>query len=42
MDLPIDPLEDGLCADRCSEHYSTNAAVLDYSYNVSPATVLDF
>ena len=42
MDLPIDPLEDGLCADRCSERYSTNAAVLAYNYNISSTTVFDF
>jgi hypothetical protein len=41
-DLPIDPLGDGLCADRCSEHYSTNAAVLAYNYNLSSTTILDF
>jgi hypothetical protein len=42
MDLPIDPLGDGLCADRCSEHYSTNAAVLAYNYDISSNTVFDF
>jgi hypothetical protein len=42
MDLPVDPLEDGLCADRCDEKYSTDAAVVAYDYNVSPATILDF
>jgi hypothetical protein len=42
MDLPIDPLGDGLCADRCSENYSTNAAVAAYSYNISATTILDF
>jgi Carboxypeptidase regulatory-like domain/TonB dependent receptor len=42
MDLPIDPLQDGLCADRCSEKYSTNAAVISYDYNVSPAVIFDF
>jgi len=41
-DLPIDPLADGLCADRCSEVYSTNAAVAAYNYNISAATILDF
>jgi hypothetical protein len=41
-DLPIDPLADGLCADRCSEHYSTNAAVAAYSYNISATTIFDF
>src|SRR6202158_6305396 len=25
LDLPIDPLGSGLCADRCSEHYHSNA-----------------
>ena len=42
MDLPIDPLGDGLCADRCSEYYSTNAAVAAYNYNISSTTILDF
>ena len=42
MDLPIDPLEDGLCADRCAENYSTNAAVAAYNYNINAATILDF
>ena len=41
-DLPIDPLGDGLCADRCSEDYSTNAAIAAYDYNVSAATILEF
>src|SRR5258708_4333590 len=41
-DLPIDPLGDGVCADRCAEKYSTNAAVVAYDYNVSPATIFDF
>ena len=34
MDLPIDPLGSGLCADRCSEQYSTKAAVAAYNYNI--------
>jgi hypothetical protein len=42
MDLPIDPLQDGLCADRCSEKYSTNAAVVAYDFSISPATIFDF
>jgi hypothetical protein len=41
-DLPIDPLGNGVCADRCAEKYSTNAAVVAYDYNVSPATIFDF
>jgi hypothetical protein len=42
MDLPIDPLGSGVCADRCSEKYSTKAAVAAYNYNISPATIFDF
>jgi hypothetical protein len=41
-DLPVDPLRDGLCADRCSEKYFTNALALAYNYNISPRTILDF
>jgi hypothetical protein len=41
-DLPIDPLGDGLCADRCSEDYSTNAVVAAYDYNINARTILDF
>jgi hypothetical protein len=42
MDLPIDPLGNGVCADRCSEKYSTNAAVVAYDHSISPATIFDF
>jgi len=42
LDLPIDPLANGLCADRCSEKYSTNAAAAGYNYNIGPKTVFDF
>lgn len=42
MDLPIDPLGDGLCADRCSENYSTNALALGYNYNISSKMIFDF
>jgi hypothetical protein len=41
-DLPINPLGDGLCADRCSENYSTNAASLAYNYNINATTIFDF
>jgi hypothetical protein len=41
-DLPIDPLQDGLCVDRCSEKYSTNAAVVAYDYDISATTIFDF
>jgi len=40
-DLPIDPLGEGLCADRCSEIYSTNAAVVGYNYNLTATTIVD-
>jgi hypothetical protein len=42
MDLPIDPLGDGLCADRCAENYSTNAEVAAYNYNINASTVFEF
>jgi hypothetical protein len=42
VDLPIDPLQNGLCTDRCSERYSTNALAAAYNYNVSAATIFDF
>jgi hypothetical protein len=42
LDLPIDPLQDGLCADRCAEKYSTDAAAVAYNYSLNPATILDF
>jgi Carboxypeptidase regulatory-like domain/TonB dependent receptor len=42
MDLPIDPLADGLCADRCGENYSTNATVVAYNYNINATTIFDF
>ena len=42
LDLPIDPLGEGLCADRCSEQYSTKAVAAAYNYAVSPTTIFDF
>src|SRR6202021_1525723 len=41
LDLPIDPLQNGLCADRCSENYSTKAAAIAYNYTINPTTILD-
>jgi Carboxypeptidase regulatory-like domain len=40
-DLPIDPLADGLCADRCAEIYSTNTAAVAYNYVPRSGTILD-
>jgi len=42
LDLPIDPLGDGLCTDRCSEHYSTKALAVGYNYNITSRTILAF
>ena len=42
LDLPIDPLKNGLCADRCSEKYATNAVAVAYNYDISPTTIFDF
>jgi hypothetical protein len=41
-DLPIDPFDNGLCVDRCSERYSTNAFAVGYNYNIAPTAVFDF
>jgi hypothetical protein len=40
LDLPVDPLGTGLCADRCSETYNTHAAALGYNYTLTPSTIL--
>jgi hypothetical protein len=40
LDLPIDPLGTGLCADRCAEDYHTYATAAGYTYSVTPTTVL--
>jgi carboxypeptidase family protein len=42
LDLPVDPLANGLCADRCSEHYATSAGAAGYNYNIGPQTIFDF
>ncbi|HEY4904904.1 MAG TPA: carboxypeptidase-like regulatory domain-containing protein [Candidatus Sulfotelmatobacter sp.] len=42
LDLPTDPLGNGLCADRCSEKYSTNAVAAGYNYNINSISVFDF
>jgi Carboxypeptidase regulatory-like domain/TonB dependent receptor len=39
VDLPIDPLESGVCADRCAEDYHTYAVAAGYTYNLTPTTV---
>jgi hypothetical protein len=42
LDLPIDPLGTGLCADRCAEIYYTHAADADYVYTFGARTIGDF
>jgi Carboxypeptidase regulatory-like domain/TonB dependent receptor-like, beta-barrel len=39
LDLPVDPLGTGLCADRCSETYNTHAAAIGYNYTITPSTI---
>jgi hypothetical protein len=41
LDLSVDPLQNGVCVDRCSEKYSTNAAAVAYNYSLSPTTMFD-
>jgi hypothetical protein len=40
LDLPVNPLGTGLCADRCSETYNSHAAALGYNYTLTPSTIL--
>jgi Carboxypeptidase regulatory-like domain len=42
LDLPIDPLGSGLCADRCAEDYHSYATTVGYAYGITPTTVLNF
>jgi hypothetical protein len=39
-DEPVDPLGTGLCVDRCSERYDTDAAAVGYTYGMTPTTVV--
>jgi hypothetical protein len=39
LDRPIDPLQTGLCVDRCAERYYTDALAVGYTYNPTPTTV---
>jgi len=40
LDLPVDPLGTGLCADRCAEKYDSSAPALGYSWTVTPNTIV--
>jgi hypothetical protein len=41
LDLPIDPLQDGLCVDRCLENYTTRALAAGHNYSISAMTIFD-
>src|SRR6202008_174958 len=41
LDLAVDPLQNGVCVDRCSEKYSTDATAVSYNYSLNPTTILD-
>ena len=41
LDLPIDPLQNGLCLDRCLENYETRALAAGYNYNISSTAIFD-
>jgi hypothetical protein len=40
LDLPVDPLGTGLCADRCAEKYNSTAPALGYTYTLTPTTII--
>ena len=42
LDLPVDPLGTGLCADRCAEKYRSHALAAGYTYSITPTTILAF
>ena len=41
LDLPIDPLQNGLCQDRCLETYATSALAAGYNHSISSMTIFD-
>jgi len=42
IDLPIDPLGSGLCADRCSENYHSSAMAAGYTHTFTPTVIFGF
>jgi len=42
LDLPIDPLGSGLCADRCSENYHSSAMAAGYTHAFTPTVIFGF
>jgi len=41
LDLPVDPLQNGLCQDRCLEQYATKALAAGYYYSINSTTIFD-
>ncbi len=41
LNLPIDPMKDGVCQDRCTEIFNTNNFVLSDTYSFNPTTILE-
>jgi hypothetical protein len=39
LDLPVDPLANGLCADRCAELYYSHAGAVGYTYALTPTMI---
>ena len=41
LNLPIDPFNNGVCQDRCTEKFNTNNFVLGDTYSFNPTTIMD-
>jgi hypothetical protein len=41
LDLPTNPFQTGLCADRCAEDYHTKALAIGINHTFTPTTILD-
>ena len=42
LSLPIEPYDNAVCQDRCTEGWTTHTAVIGDTYSLSPTTILDF
>jgi len=41
LNLPIDPMKDQVCQDRCTETFNTNNFVLSDTYSFTPTTLME-
>jgi Carboxypeptidase regulatory-like domain len=41
LNLPIDPLKNGVCQDRCTETFNTNNFVLSDTYSFTPTMIME-